>query len=68
MSEHINQPKHRLAGGVIILLLTASFWLTTPPSGLTEKAWHLLGIFLGTMLGLILQPLPMGAVVLVGSR
>jgi DASS family divalent anion:Na+ symporter len=66
MSEHTNRPNHRLAGAVIILLVTASFWLTTPPSGLTEKAWHLLGIFLGTMLGLILQPLPMGAVVLVG--
>jgi DASS family divalent anion:Na+ symporter len=43
-----------------------AIWFLPPPTGVTTPAWHLLAIFLGTVLGLILQPLPMGAVVLVG--
>lgn len=41
-------------------------WLTPPPDQVDVQAWHMLAIFLGTILGLVLRPLPMGAVVLTG--
>ena len=36
------------------------------PDGVTDKGWHLLAIFLATIVGSILRPLPAGAVVLLG--
>jgi di/tricarboxylate transporter len=30
------------------------------------QAWHLLAIFLGTIVGIITQPLPLGAVAMLG--
>ncbi|HYB73458.1 MAG TPA: DASS family sodium-coupled anion symporter, partial [Candidatus Sulfotelmatobacter sp.] len=53
--------------GVATLLVAAVIWYLPPPSGVAVKAWHLLAIFAATILGLILQPLPMGAVVIIGT-
>jgi divalent anion:Na+ symporter, DASS family len=39
-------------------------WWVPPPGGLAPSAVHLTALFLGAILGLILQPLPQGAVVL----
>jgi divalent anion:Na+ symporter, DASS family len=36
------------------------------PAGIERQSWHLLAIFVSTMLGLIVQPLPGGAMVLLG--
>ena len=41
-------------------------WFLPPPSGVTTQAWHLLAIFLGTIVGIITQPLPLGAVAMLG--
>ncbi|XP_002977176.2 dicarboxylate transporter 1, chloroplastic [Selaginella moellendorffii] len=41
-------------------------WLIPPPQGVTSSAWHLLSIFLATIVGIITQPLPLGAVALMG--
>src|SRR5206468_1323166 len=35
--------------------------------GVEQKAWHLFAIIFGTIIGLVLQPVPMGAVVLIGT-
>ncbi len=51
---------------VVILTVVAVLWFVPPPEGVQIEAWHLLAIFLGTILGLILQPVPMGAVVIMG--
>lgn len=56
----------RLLNATIIVLVIGALWVFAPPAGVTERAWHLFAIFSGTILGLILQPLPMGAVVLMG--
>lgn len=37
-----------------------------PPAGITVKAWQILAIFMATIVGSILRPLPAGAVVLFG--
>ena len=49
-----------------VVLVGAVIWFLPVPSGVDPKAWHLFAIFVATILGLILQPLPMGAVVLSG--
>ncbi|XP_075522096.1 dicarboxylate transporter 1, chloroplastic-like [Primulina tabacum] len=48
-----------IATGVII-------WFLPPPSGVSRIAWQLLSIFLATIVGIITQPLPLGAVALMG--
>ncbi|KAJ7947558.1 Dicarboxylate transporter 1, chloroplastic [Quillaja saponaria] len=41
-------------------------WFVPAPSGVSQNAWQLLAIFLGTIVGIITQPLPLGAVALLG--
>lgn len=41
-------------------------WLAPAPAGVTAQAWHLLSIFIGTIVGIIMQPLPLGAVAMIG--
>ncbi|RDX86001.1 Dicarboxylate transporter 1, chloroplastic, partial [Mucuna pruriens] len=48
-----------IATGVIL-------WFTPVPAGVTRNAWQLLAIFLGTIVGIITQPLPLGAVAILG--
>jgi DASS family divalent anion:Na+ symporter len=48
-----------LLSGLIILLIPA-------PSGITSQSWRLLAIFVATIVGSILQPVPSGAMVLLG--
>lgn len=50
----------------ISVALAAIVWFIPPPSGVTLKAWHLLAIFLGTIVGIITKPLPLGAVAMMG--
>src|SRR5574341_2489014 len=57
----------RVARGVATILVAVIIWFLPPPAGVTPKAWHLLAIFAATIAGLILQPLPMGAVVIIGT-
>ena len=46
--------------------LAVAIWLIPPPAGVTVPAWHLLAIFLGTIVGIITKPLPLGAVAMMG--
>ncbi|KAK3139902.1 hypothetical protein QOZ80_5AG0392370 [Eleusine coracana subsp. coracana] len=48
-----------IATGVLI-------WFLPSPSGVPRNAWQLLAIFLSTIVGIITQPLPLGAVALLG--
>jgi hypothetical protein len=41
-------------------------WFLPAPAGVPRNAWQLLAIFLGTVVGIITQPLPLGAVALIG--
>ncbi|HWT81263.1 MAG TPA: DASS family sodium-coupled anion symporter, partial [Candidatus Methylomirabilis sp.] len=53
--------------GIVTILAAVIVWYLPIPTGVTDKAWHLFAIFFATIIGLILQPLPMGAVVLIGT-
>lgn len=41
-------------------------WFSPHPSGVTTQAWHLLSIFVATIVGIVTQPLPLGAVAMMG--
>ena len=46
---------------LIICLVALSIWFLPKPAALTSQAWHLLALFLATIVGIVLKPLPMGA-------
>lgn len=48
-----------IATGIIL-------WFIPVPAGVSKNAWQLLSIFLATIVGIITQPLPLGAVALMG--
>ena len=50
----------------VVLLVPAALMLLRVPAGVTVPGWRLFAIFVGTILGLILQPLPLGAMALIG--
>lgn len=61
----------RLAGAkklplLVTLLVGAAIWVLPPPQGVEPRAWQLLAVFVATIVGIILKPLPMGAVAMCG--
>lgn len=46
--------------------IAVAVWFLPAPKGVTQQAWHLLAIFLGTIVGIITKPLPLGAVAMLG--
>lgn len=40
-------------------------WFLPTPEGLSERGWHMLAIFIATIVGIILKPLPMPAVAII---
>ena len=64
MSTH-STPNRVLRLG-ILAAVAAAIWWTPAPEGVQAEAWQLLAIFLATIAGLVLQPVPMGAVVIMG--
>ncbi|KAI4322097.1 hypothetical protein L6164_021818 [Bauhinia variegata] len=44
----------------------AILWFVPVPTGVSKNAWQLLAIFLGTIVGIITQPIPLGAVAILG--
>ena len=53
---------HRLS---LPLLVGGIIWLTPHPLGVNQQAWHLLAIFLATIVSFITKPFPNGAVALI---
>lgn len=49
---------------VVVLFGVAVYWLVPRPESVAEEGWKLLGIFAAAIAGLVLRPLPGGAVLL----
>lgn len=47
---------------LVCIVVGAIIWFLPIPAGLKPEAWHLLAIFVTTILGFILQPFPVGVV------
>lgn len=54
-----------LRNGLLVLAVGAIIWFMPVPAGLKAPAWQLFAIFVATILGFILQPLPIGAIALI---
>ena len=61
-----NKAKHRLERFAPSVVLGTAIWLLPTPSGVHPEATHLLAIFVATIIGIILKPIPMGAVAMIG--
>ncbi|MBD3375142.1 DASS family sodium-coupled anion symporter [candidate division KSB1 bacterium] len=51
---------------ILPVLVGVILWFLPHPQGIEADAWHLLAIFVATIVGIILKPLPMGAVAMLG--
>lgn len=49
-----------------ILVIGLAIYFIPPPAGVDPRGMHMLGIFVATIVGLILQPLPTASVALIG--
>lgn len=49
---------------IVPLAVLAIIWFVPPPEGLTVEAWRMFGIFAATILGILFQPLPSGAIMM----
>lgn len=59
-NEHLPKNLHYNKLAICIGIGTL-IWFLPHPVGVNPKAWHLLAIFISTIVGLIIKPLPMGA-------
>ena len=50
-----------------VVAVGAALWLVPTPAGVEPRAWHLFAVFVATILGIILRPLPMGATAFVAA-
>ena len=51
--------------GIFTVLVGIVLWFLPVPAGLKPQAWHMFAIFVATILGFILQPIPIGGVALI---
>ncbi len=56
----------KVASALIPLAALGVIWFSPPPAGLNPQAWKMLAIFVATILGMMLQPLPSGAIMILG--
>ncbi|NNE92109.1 MAG: DASS family sodium-coupled anion symporter [Verrucomicrobiales bacterium] len=59
-------PMRRWISLAICLAVGAAIWFSPVPEGVTENGWHVLAVFVATILSFILRPYPMGTMVLTG--
>lgn len=55
----------KFVAAAIPLGVLAAIWLAPTPQGLSPQAWHMFAIFAATIAGILTQPIPSGAVMLV---
>jgi divalent anion:Na+ symporter, DASS family len=56
----------KIYSGLIPVIVMAAVWFSPVPSGLSPAAWKMFAIFFATILGILLQPLPSGAIMILG--
>ena len=58
--------KSRLIRWAIVLVAGLAVLFIPVPAGITKQSWHLFAIFVATIVGSIVRPVPGGAMVLIG--
>ena len=57
--------KSNFQKGMLTVLVGIVLWFMPVPAGLKPQAWHMFAIFVATILGFILHPIPIGGVALI---
>lgn len=52
---------------LLVFVIGAVIWFLPIPNGVKPEAWHLFAIFVATIVGFILHPLPIGAIALMAA-
>src|SRR5919112_703738 len=65
-AESRRERRIKIAKWAVIVSSAAAIALTPVPAGVTPQSWRLLAIFVATIIGSILRPVPSAAVVLLG--
>jgi len=55
----------KMLSALLTIAIVIGLWFTPVPAGLKPQAWHLFAIFMGTVVGFILEPLAAGSVALI---
>lgn len=55
----------QVIAAAVPIVLGLAIWFTPAPQGLSLQAWHMFAIFAATIAGILTQPLPSGAVMLI---
>ena len=58
------QSKKKIISALVPILVLAVIWFSPVPAGLSPQAWKMFAIFLATIVGILAQPLPSGALML----
>lgn len=64
--SHTNNFFSKIVPFFVPILVGVILWFIPPPQDIKIEAWHLLAIFVATIVGIVAKPLPMGAVALIG--
>ncbi|MEY8752568.1 anion permease [Alkalicoccobacillus gibsonii] len=62
--NHTSEVKYKKLA--ITLAIGVILWFIPAPQGLDQQAWQLFAIFVATIIGLIIKPMPMGSVAIIG--
>jgi divalent anion:Na+ symporter, DASS family len=65
-NQQDSETRLQLIKWTVVLLSGLAVWLLPIPNGITPKSWLLLAIFVATIIGSIVRPVPGGAMVLLG--
>ncbi|ABD67777.1 anion transporter [Rhodoferax ferrireducens T118] len=57
--------RKQVIAAAVPIILGLAIWFTPAPQGLSLQAWHMFAIFAATIAGILTQPLPSGAVMLI---
>lgn len=60
-----NQGISPLIRGLMCVAIGAIIWFIPAPAGVGSQAWGLLAVFIATIAGFILQPMPIGAIAII---
>jgi divalent anion:Na+ symporter, DASS family len=52
----------KIRSWLIIVAMGVAIWFIPPPEGVTLQAWRIFDIFVTTIVGFMLQPMPIGAI------
>jgi DASS family divalent anion:Na+ symporter len=55
-----------LIGFGVAVAITVVFWFVPHPEALSDQAWRTFGLFVATIVCIIIAPMPMGAVTIIG--